>query len=196
MGPRCQCKKGGGGGEEEEREQCRAVGDSQECSGHGDCQCGKCDCHSGWVGKHCACDKSNIDCGDHGEHDCKQGQTVCSCKDGWTTDSFAGPGQCSCPPPEDNDNCRPAGRDDPRDFQYPECGGADQGTCQCNKCNCKDGFSGQYCQVDTRLSAKERTCDSMAPCILSNIYGNNQSISEEYREVRAERFQFETEKSH
>ena len=196
VGPTCQCKEGGGGGGQDERKKCLAVGDSQECSGHGVCECGTCLCHSGWVGKHCTCDKADIDCGDHGEHWCNQGQTACRCKEGWTTDSFAGPGQCSCPPPQYRDNCRPTtGKDEAQVFKYEECSGADQGTCQCNKCKCKEGFSGQYCQVDTRVNAKERTCDSMAPCILSRIYGNNQSISEEYREVRAQRFQLEAEKS-
>ena len=172
-GPLCQCQAGGVGGADE-REKCKAVGESQECSGHGRCQCGTCQCDPGWLGKYCTCRKADIeDCG-RGDHICSPGgQTQCQCQAGWALD---GSGRCSCSL-EERDQCRPGlGGGEGAGETEKYCSG--RGTCTCNKCQCNQGFQGKYCQVETKVNAKERTCKSMAPCILKVIYGENETVSD------------------
>ena len=178
-GPSCQCTKGGDGGEDE-RKKCKAnEGDSQECSGHGVCKCGACLCHPDWVEPHCACPKAGIDCG-HGKHFCSDGgETQCRCNDGWKMD---GAGKCSCSL-EDKSACRPP-QPDGGGWAVDYCSGPDRGNCECNECVCKDGFKGKFCQQEK--NSKERTCESMAPCILLDIYGRNETILEKHKEVSCE----------
>lgn len=166
-GDRCQCQQDGGGGEDE-KEKCKAdPGDRQECSGHGDCHCGTCVCNSGWVGEHCSCPTEDVPCA-RGEHVCVEGRTECECEDGWSGES------CECDE-QDKSGCSLSGSTE-------LCSG--HGECRCNECRCSQGFQGTFCQVDTSIDSRERTCDTMEPCILHVLFGNNESIAEEHRQVR------------
>ena len=164
-GPTCQCAVGEGGGLEI---LCRAESDDRECSGHGECDScnGLCSCYEGWVGKHCECSTQNQHCG--GLHTCNNGSLSCECREGWTNEPA-----CDCSTA--TENCRPG-----REEEGRACSG--RGECRCNQCECQAGFSGKFCQVETS-NVHSQTCERMSPCVLHKIYGSNESIPADKRQV-------------
>ena len=180
VGETCQCSKGGGGGGA--LEECQAPSDDRECSGQGNCQCGQCQCNKGWVGEYCECSKGSLDCGqqerrdlglpaDRGQHVCNNGTTECQCRADWSGPAL----QPACACSSHTDRCRVGGSSE------EDCSG--RGKCQCNKCQCEQGFSGSFCQLDLSKDLEQDTCDRMAPCVLHQIYGTNQSVPADKREV-------------
>lgn len=91
-----------------------------DCSGHGTCNCGQCECDAGYGGDLCQCDNTNcrVDvnnnmCSGHGACDCG----TCKCSEGWE-----GP-DCGCS--TSKEMC--LNRDTKK-----ECSG--HGKCECGVC--------------------------------------------------------------
>ena len=129
------------------------------------------------MGEHCACSTADVLCL-RGEHVCTaEGRAECRCEEGWSGE------ECDCDE-QGKSGCHPPRQEG--EGGSPElCSGAEQGECQCNECRCKEGFEGAFCQVNTNLDTRDTTCQTMAPCILYRIYGQNMSIAKDLREVRS-----------
>jgi len=96
------------------------------CSGHGSCLCGECDCDPGWrVADDCSCSQESCpsdngaECSGHGTCVCG----VCQCDFGYGTES------CGCSLKE----CDP--------FCYER-----NLTCECGKCQCPPDLGGPTCE--------------------------------------------------
>ncbi|KAL7881502.1 hypothetical protein AOLI_G00083500, partial [Acnodon oligacanthus] len=110
--------------------------------GHGQCNCGRCDCKEGWTGKKC---EHPLSCSLSAEASLKKcrgssnlpcfGRGLCLC------------GQCTCHPPGDSrvhgKNCECDDRQC-EDVNGDICGG--HGFCSCGRCICSDGWFGKHCQ--------------------------------------------------
>uniref|UniRef100_A0A8D3D3T8 Integrin beta n=1 Tax=Scophthalmus maximus TaxID=52904 RepID=A0A8D3D3T8_SCOMX len=130
---------------------CRADGSDVDCSGRGECDCGRCMCEQSRLGtvygKYCERDDfscpydEGLLCGGRGV--CVSSE--CLCDDGWTGDS------CSCPVSEAT--CQSA--------NGLLCSG--RGRCVCGKCVCDDlHYSGDFCE---RCPACQSTCQSYGNCV-------------------------------
>ncbi|TWW81127.1 Integrin beta-like protein 1 [Takifugu flavidus] len=118
------------------------------CSGHGQCNCGKCSCKEGWTGKKCehpfscplSLESSMKKC--HGTSNLPcfgRGQCLC--------------GQCTCHPPGDTRIHGKICECDDRQCENMSgevCGG--HGYCSCGRCICQEGWFGKLCQFP-------RSCD-------------------------------------
>ncbi|XP_039281783.1 integrin beta-PS isoform X2 [Nilaparvata lugens] len=141
-----------------------------ECSGVGVCECGKCSCYEPHIsGPFCECDnracrkKDNKLCNGHGTCECG----TCKCDTGWTHESAEYP-VCDCN--ERKDSCLSmngtvAGQ------QPLECSG--HGTCVCNRCSCRGGFTGQQCQ-DPPLNLV--SCRQLEPCVECLAYNTGPKL--------------------
>ncbi|XP_070821658.1 N-acetylglucosamine-1-phosphodiester alpha-N-acetylglucosaminidase-like isoform X2 [Chaetodon trifascialis] len=123
------------------------------CSGHGDCVDGRCQCQDGWRGP--ACDSlvcQPLACGPHGV--CTTNGCVCDA--GWRGKN------CSqeCLPGFYGDDCKRA------------CTCANGGSCDHvhGRCTCPSGFHGDTCEQACPLGffgpscAHECHCDDLCPC--------------------------------
>ncbi|XP_074543787.1 integrin beta-8 [Halichoeres trimaculatus] len=130
---------------------CKAEGSDVDCSGRGECECGRCVCEQSRLGtvfgKYCEQDdfscpyEGGLLCGGRGV--CVSGE--CLCKDSWTGDS------CSCP--VSTATCQSA--------SGSVCSG--RGRCVCGECVCDDPqFSGDFCE---RHLARQSTCQSYWKCV-------------------------------
>ncbi|KAK0158280.1 hypothetical protein PV328_009304 [Microctonus aethiopoides] len=139
------------------KDDCRASdNDNSDCSNHGTCQCGRCECEirenpaENFSGKYCECnnfsclrDNDQL-CGGHGNCTCG----TCVCMPGWSGLS------CGC---HDNSTCFPPGDN------TKICSG--HGTCDCGKCHCDNDvfYSGGYCQDCPTCS--EVHCSKLKECV-------------------------------
>nr|XP_014591919.2 integrin beta-2 [Equus caballus] len=154
--PQCEC-------------QCRDMSrDRSLCRDKGSVECGICRCDAGYIGKNCECqtqgrssqelegscrkDSNSLVCSGLG--DCVCGQCICHKSDVPNKEIF---GQfCEC----DNVNCER--------YDGQVCGGEKRGTCNCGKCQCKEGFEGSACQcprsTDGCLNQRGIECSGRGRC--------------------------------
>ncbi|XP_057329990.1 integrin beta-PS-like isoform X1 [Microplitis mediator] len=149
------------------KEDCRtSANDTVNCSGHGTCKCGICECHvrpnplEKFSGKYCECNNfsckrnGRLLCGGHG--DCVCG--TCDCYPGWSGES------CDC---HDNTTCFPPGKN------TKICNG--HGDCICGRCHCKLEndvlYSGSYCQDCPTCPGLH--CDKLKDCVECLVYNTN-----------------------
>nr|XP_019945947.1 PREDICTED: integrin beta-8 [Paralichthys olivaceus] len=129
---------------------CRADGSDVDCSGRGECDCGRCVCEQSRLGtvygKYCERDdfscpyEGGLLCGGRGV--CVSGE--CLCDDGWTGEI------CGCP--VSTTTCQSS--------NGLLCSG--QGRCVCGKCVCDDlRYSGDFCE---KCPACQITCQSYGSC--------------------------------
>ncbi|KAL1116307.1 hypothetical protein AAG570_005802 [Ranatra chinensis] len=127
-----------------------------DCSGHGSCYLGKCDCIDGYEGIDCAKSVCPVLCSNHG----KYGGGMCHCEEGWK-----GP-ECDVPEHDCHGDCSGHGRCvggtcvcvpgwtgpacDQIDCLDPKCSG--HGSCVSGQCYCKAGWQGVNCSsVDQQV---------------------------------------------
>ncbi|KAF4025803.1 hypothetical protein G4228_017673, partial [Cervus hanglu yarkandensis] len=135
-GDTCEC---------DERD-CRAVYDRYSddfCSGHGQCNCGRCDCKVGWFGKKCEHPRSCPLSAEESIRKC-QGSATLPCSGRGKCEC----GKCTCYPPGDSRVYGKACECDDRrceDLDGVVCGG--NGICSCGNCECWDGWNGNACEI-------------------------------------------------
>ncbi|KAG7501244.1 hypothetical protein JOB18_043641 [Solea senegalensis] len=130
---------------------CRAEGSDVDCSGRGECVCGRCVCEQSRLGTVYGkyCERDSFSCPYEGGVLCAgRGVCVsgdCVCEDGWTGES------CGCP--TSKTTCHSA--------NGLLCSG--RGRCTCGKCVCDDlRYSGDACE---RCPACQSTCQSYWKCV-------------------------------
>uniref|UniRef100_A0A8C0H2X8 Integrin beta n=1 Tax=Chelonoidis abingdonii TaxID=106734 RepID=A0A8C0H2X8_CHEAB len=136
---------------------CIRPGDSEPCSGRGECLCGKCQCYSEdltqrYEGDFCQFDNfqcprtSGFLCNDRGR--CYMGQ--CACESGW-----GGPG-CECP--TSNDTCI--------DSKGGICNG--RGRCECGRCICDkpSRYTDLTCEISYSLPG---LCACVRACMCAAV---------------------------
>ncbi|XP_050530422.1 teneurin-a isoform X1 [Daktulosphaira vitifoliae] len=123
-----------------------------ECSGHGSCYLGKCDCIDGYQGNDCSKSVCPMLCSNHG----KYGGGLCHCEEGWKGTECDIPetdcrvadcsghgvcknGVCQCHQGWKGDECNQA------DCMDKSCSG--HGICMSGKCYCKAGWQGEDCSL-------------------------------------------------
>ncbi|KAF2356108.1 Integrin beta subunit VWA domain [Trinorchestia longiramus] len=121
---------------------------SDLCDGHGTYQCGVCSCDSGYLGRHCECGSDTpLGSGEVDDSSCKATNTSKIC---------SGQGSCNCGECVCND------RDNPDEIisgKYCDCtnflcdrhdgelcSGPSHGVCECDRCVCRPGWTGDACQ--------------------------------------------------
>uniref|UniRef100_A0A4X1UC86 Integrin subunit beta like 1 n=1 Tax=Sus scrofa TaxID=9823 RepID=A0A4X1UC86_PIG len=143
-GDTCEC---------DERD-CRAVYDRYSddfCSGHGQCNCGRCDCKVGWYGKKCEHPRSCPLTAEESLKKC-QGSSALPCSGRGKCEC----GRCTCYPPGDSRVYGKTCECDNRrceDLDGVVCGG--HGSCSCGRCLCERGWFGKLCQHPRKCNMTE-----------------------------------------
>ncbi|XP_017852281.1 integrin beta-PS isoform X1 [Drosophila busckii] len=139
----CPCEHPGSTGYEEH---------SKHCNNYGTYRCGICECDKMHFGNTCECSTADVHLGKINDATCREGNNtnVAECN---------GRGNCIC------GECDCHKRQNPEEIisgKYCECenfscernknllcSGPDHGTCECNRCICKPGWSGSSCDCQT-----------------------------------------------
>ncbi|XP_022172137.1 teneurin-a isoform X1 [Myzus persicae] len=111
-----------------------------ECSGHGSCYLGKCDCIDGYQGNDCSKSVCPMLCSNHG----KYGGGLCHCEEGWKGT------ECDIP----ETDCRLA-----------DCSG--HGVCKNGVCQCQQGWKGDDCD---EVDCMDKSCSSHGICVSGKCY--------------------------
>ncbi|XP_049862885.1 teneurin-a isoform X3 [Schistocerca gregaria] len=111
-----------------------------DCSGHGSCYLGKCDCIDGYEGVDCSKSVCPVLCSNHG----KYGGGLCHCEEGWKG--------AECDTPE-------------HDCQVPDCSG--HGQCLGGVCVCRAGWKGPFCE---QVDCPDPTCSGHGSCVGGKCY--------------------------
>ncbi|XP_015585793.1 integrin beta-PS, partial [Cephus cinctus] len=153
-GETCNCNENSWTGN---KQQCIYPGETEICSGRGECICGECSCDPGYSGLFCECspcDKiDDVECSGRGSCDCGR----CSCSTGWKGEG------CQCP--SDDNLCIPPGDNE-------VCAG--HGYCDCGQCRCNetapDGllYRGTYCEA-TAGAGGSGFCSFFVSCVNATI---------------------------
>jgi len=137
----CECERPGHPG---------YVPNSDHCQGQGTYSCGVCRCHDGFIGKKCECGTSDITSSTTtvidessciAENDTKvcSGQGTCNC------------GVCQCNTRDNEEEIINGEFCECTNFlcgrQFGElCSGPEHGRCECSKCKCEPGWTGEDCE--------------------------------------------------
>ncbi|XP_075213771.1 teneurin-a transmembrane protein [Lycorma delicatula] len=111
-----------------------------DCSGHGSCYLGKCDCIDGYEGVDCSKSVCPVLCSNHG----KYGGGLCHCEEGWKG--------AECDIPE-------------HDCQVADCSG--HGKCVDGICLCHAGWKGPGCNI---VDCPEPQCSGHGACVEGKCY--------------------------
>jgi len=134
----------------------------QLCNDRGDCICGTCSCADPYFGQFCQCNRNKCNCGEHGDGcECVNDEEACTCKAGWEVGQS---GQCDCS--TSDDQCK-----DP--FTGLVCN--NKGFCKCNQCvECveSEGFYCQQPKAEQFQDYQEKTCETLASCIIYDTFGH------------------------
>ncbi|KAL7028597.1 hypothetical protein ACKWTF_005910 [Chironomus riparius] len=121
-----------------------------DCSGHGSCYLGKCDCIDGYQGVDCSKSVCPVLCSAHGHY----GGGVCHCEDGWKGSECDIPvNECEMPTCSSHGRCIEGECHCDRGWKGPFCDQADcqdptcsgHGSCVSGQCFCKAGWQGNDC---------------------------------------------------
>ncbi|XP_029418547.1 integrin beta-4 isoform X2 [Nannospalax galili] len=165
----CVCNEGWSGktcncstGSLSDTQPCIREGEDKPCSGHGECQCGRCVCYGEgrYEGHFCEYDNfqcprtSGFLCNDRGR--CSMGQ--CVCEPGWTGRS------CDCP--LSNATCV--------DSNGGICNG--RGFCECGRCHCNNQ---QSLYIDTTCEINYSAirlglCEDLRSCVQCQAWGTGE----------------------
>ncbi|XP_023167612.1 integrin beta-PS isoform X1 [Drosophila hydei] len=125
---------------------------SQKCHNHGTYMCGICECDEQHFGNTCECSMSDVHLNNVNDNMCRPSNdtSVAECN---------GRGSCVCGACECHKRTNP---DEIISGKYCECenfscerrknllcSGPDHGTCECNRCVCKPGWTGNSCDCQT-----------------------------------------------
>ncbi|CRK90588.1 CLUMA_CG004290, isoform A [Clunio marinus] len=111
-----------------------------DCSGHGSCYLGKCDCIDGYEGVDCSKSVCPVLCSAHGHY----GGGICHCEEGWKGS------ECDIPVTE---------------CEMPTC--SSHGRCIEGECHCNRGWKGRFCdQVD----CQDPTCSEHGSCVSGQCF--------------------------
>uniref|UniRef100_I3KU81 Integrin beta n=1 Tax=Oreochromis niloticus TaxID=8128 RepID=I3KU81_ORENI len=147
--PTCDCEKS-------------PIRNAPRCNGKGDLVCGKCRCHSGWVGPFCNCSGSG------------SAADINQCKAKETDEPCSGRGECQ--------ECGTCMCYNPNHFEGRYCeydktqcqrhAGFlcnDRGSCVKGQCACTEGWTGNACECPTSnqtcLDSKGGICNGRGKCV-------------------------------
>ncbi|XP_054267852.1 teneurin-a-like isoform X4 [Macrosteles quadrilineatus] len=111
-----------------------------DCSGHGSCYLGKCDCIDGFEGIDCSKSVCPVLCSNHG----KYGGGLCHCEEGWKG------AECDIPL---------------HDCQVADCSG--HGRCIRGSCVCQPGWKGPACNIEDCV---DPSCSGHGSCVMGRCY--------------------------
>ena len=135
------------------------------CGDRGNCFCEQCLCHKEFLGPTCQCEKSKCPIGDRIPEICSgEGRGRCYCEK--NLDNFQA--RCKCEPGYTGPSCScPISDETCRDeLTNTVCFGESRGTCKCGICNCKNDYSGKFCQN----TIQRGICERLEPCVKAHQY--------------------------